>query len=110
MNEDENDKPRMIRDGVYGDECIPWFLHSHVNPPTDPLTIQLLALVEDLPCIPGPQTVGPENYHRIFAAFKLREPLFSRKSHRNILELLLGTKSLEQVFAELNRQDHPKPE
>ncbi len=41
---------------------IPWFLHSFVNPPTDPLTIRLLALVEDLPSIPGPKTVGSENY------------------------------------------------
>ena len=43
-------------------EEIPWFLHSFVNPPTDPLTIRLLALVEDLPSIPGPKTVGSENY------------------------------------------------
>ena len=38
-------------------EEIPWFLHSFVNPPTDPLTIRLLALVEDLSSIPGPQAV-----------------------------------------------------
>jgi hypothetical protein len=38
-------------------EEIPWFLHSFVNPPTDPPTIRLLALVEDLSSIPGPQAV-----------------------------------------------------
>ena len=48
---------------------IPWFLHSFVNPPADPLTIQLIALVEDLPEIPGPKTVGPENYSKILDAF-----------------------------------------
>jgi tetratricopeptide (TPR) repeat protein len=47
------------------EEAIPWFLHSFVNPPQDPLGIRLLALVEDLPSIPGPATVGPENYSQI---------------------------------------------
>jgi hypothetical protein len=41
-----------------------------VNPPKDPLTVSLLALVEDLPAIPGPQTVGSENYSRILDAFE----------------------------------------
>ena len=41
---------------------IPWFLHSFVKPPTDSLTVRLLALVEDMPSIPGPKTVGAENY------------------------------------------------
>ena len=41
-------------------EQIPWFLQSFVSPPTDPLTVCLLALVEDLPPIPGPKTVGPK--------------------------------------------------
>jgi tetratricopeptide (TPR) repeat protein len=35
-------------------EELPWFMQSVINPPTDPLTVQLLALVEDLPSIPGP--------------------------------------------------------
>ena len=50
-------------------EQISWFLHSFVNPPTDPLTVRLLALVEDMPSIPGPKTVGAENYSRILDAF-----------------------------------------
>lgn len=33
---------------------LPWFLNSLIYPPIDPLTIQLLALVEDLEPIPGP--------------------------------------------------------
>ena len=53
-------------------EQIPWFLHSFVNPPTDPLTIRLMALVEDLPSIPGPKTVGSANYSRLFDAFMKR--------------------------------------
>ena len=53
-------------------QAFPWFLHSLVNPPSDPLTIRLLALVEDLPSIPGPKTVGSENYSRIFDAFMKR--------------------------------------
>lgn len=43
---------------------LPWFEHCMHYPPTDSLTIQLRALVEGLPSIPGPQTVGPENYSR----------------------------------------------
>ena len=38
-------------------EEIRWFLHSFVNP-YRPMAIRLLALVEDLPSIPGPKTVG----------------------------------------------------
>ena len=51
---------------------IPWFLHLFVNPPTDPLTIRLLVLVEDLPSIPGPKTVGSENHSKILKAFMKR--------------------------------------
>jgi hypothetical protein len=56
-------KPRMIRDEPAEGEDIPWFLHSFVSPTTNPLTVQLLALVEDLPSLPGPQAVGAENYY-----------------------------------------------
>lgn len=97
------------------EDDIPWFLHSSVNPPTDSLTIGLLALVEDLPSIPGPKPVGPENDSRIFGAFKKRgwtgfkeefdrivprdradyadvkrdllcEPLFNIKAYRNMAD------------------------
>ncbi len=119
-------------------EEIPWFLHSLVNPPTDPLTIRLLALVEGLPPIPGPQTVGPENYSRIFDAFMkrgwlgfeeefdrivprsradyadvkrdlLREPVFSLRAHRNLADAVLGTKTVEEIFDEMERQREQKP-
>jgi tetratricopeptide (TPR) repeat protein len=53
-------------------EELSWFLQSFINPPTDPLTVQLLALVEELPSIPGPKTVGSENYLRIVDAFMTR--------------------------------------
>ena len=48
---------------------LPWFLHSIVNPPTNPLTVRLLALVDGTPSIPGPKTVGSENYSHIADAF-----------------------------------------
>ncbi len=119
---------------------IPWFLHSFVNPPADPLTIRLLALVADLPSIPGPQTVGPENYSRIsraflehgWAAFEeefdrivprsradyadvkrdlLREPIFDIKCHRNLADLALGTKTYDEIVAEIeSERQHQKPQ
>jgi tetratricopeptide (TPR) repeat protein len=120
-------------------EEIPWFLHSFVNPPTDPLTIRLLALVEDLPSIPGPKTVGSENYSRIFDAFMKRgwagfeeefdrivprdradyadvkrdmlcEPIFSMKAHRNMADAVLGRKTVDEIFDEMARQQEQKPQ
>jgi Flp pilus assembly protein TadD len=112
-------------------EKIPWFLHSFVNPPTDPLTIQLIALVEDLPSIPGPKTVGAENYHKILDAFMdrgwagfeeafdhivprnrpdyeqvkrdlLREPIFNVKAHRNTARALAaGTGASEETLEDV---------
>lgn len=118
---------------------IPWFLHSFVNPPTDPLTIRLLALVEDLPSIPGPKTVGSENYSRISDAFMERgwagfeeefdrivprdradyaevkrhmlcEPIFSIKAHRNMADIVLGKKTVDEIFDEMERQREHKPQ
>jgi hypothetical protein len=91
---------------------LPWFMRALLEPPTDPLTVQLMALVEGLPSIPGPKTVGPDNYSKIFDAFMQRgwpgfeeefdrivprdrpdykqvkrdilcEPIFSAEAHRN---------------------------
>jgi tetratricopeptide (TPR) repeat protein len=113
-----------------GKEKIPWFLHSLANPPTDPLTIQLVALVEDLPSIPGPKTVGPENYSQISRVFMdrgwvgfeeefdrivprdrpdyaevkrdlLREPLFNMRAHRNMARMMVGDESVDDVLAEI---------
>jgi tetratricopeptide (TPR) repeat protein len=113
---------------------MPWFLHSFVKPPTDPLTVRLLALVEDLPSIPGPKTVGSANYSRIVEGFMKRgwegfeeefdrivtrdrpdyadvkrdllcEPLFSIKAHKNLAELVLGRKTFDEIWEE-NREDN----
>jgi tetratricopeptide (TPR) repeat protein len=120
-------------------EEIPWFLHSFVNPPTDPLTIRLLALVEDLPSIPGPKTVGSENYSRVSDAFMKRgwagfeeefdrivprdradyadvkrdmlcEPIFSVNAHRNMADAVLGRKTVDEIFDEMARQQEQKPQ
>jgi len=120
-------------------EKIPWFLHSFVHLPADPLTIRLLALVEDLPPIPGHQTVGSDNYDRIYDAFMergwagfeeefdrivprerpdyadvkrdlLREPIFSIKAHRNLADAVLGRKTVDEIFDEMDRQREQKPQ
>lgn len=112
---------------------IPWFLHSHVNPPTDPMTVALLAMVEDLPFLQGPEIVGPENYTRIFDAFTtrgwpafeaefdsivprsrpnyadvkrdvLRSPAFSIKAHRNLTDAFLGDRTVDEIFDEMRRK------
>lgn len=100
-------------------EKIPWFMHSFANPPADPLTVQLIALVEDLPPIAGPRTVGTENYSKILRAFMDRgwagfeeefghivprdrpdyeqvkrdllcEPVFKMKAHRNLARAFMA--------------------
>ena len=53
-------EPQYIADLRRKRRDFPWF-HSVVNPPKDPLTLRLLALVEGLPSLPGRQTVGAEN-------------------------------------------------
>ena len=115
-------------------EAIPWFLHSFVNPPSDPLTIQLLALVGDLPSIPGPKTAGADNYSRISDAFMkrgwagfeeefdrivprdradyadvkrdlLREPIFSLEAHRNLADAVLGDRTVDEIFDEMEQSE-----
>lgn len=110
---------------------LPWFMRALVEPPTDPLTVQLMALVEVLPDIPGPQTVGPENYSRMFDAFMERgwpgfeeeferivprnrpdyeqmkrdilcEPIFSAKVHRNMTRAFMAsTGNSEETFEDV---------
>lgn len=92
------------------------FSGSLADPPTDPLTIQLREQAENMDPIPGPKTVGSENYTQILDAFTkrgwvgfeetfdrivprsradyvkvkrdlLREPVFSLKAQRNMLRL-----------------------
>lgn len=99
---------------------LPWFMRALLEPPTDPLTVQLMALVEGLPSMPGPKTVGPDNYSKIFDAFMqrgwpgfeeefdrivprsradyeqvkqniLREPIFRANVHRNMTRALMAS-------------------
>jgi tetratricopeptide (TPR) repeat protein len=114
-------------------ETVPWFLDSLIHPPTDPLTIRLLALVEDLESIPGPKTVGSENYSKVAQAFLnrgwagfeeafdsivprtrsdyveikrdlLRESIFNRKTHLNMARVMSGKATTEEVWEEIARQ------
>jgi tetratricopeptide (TPR) repeat protein len=116
----------------------PWFLHSLVKPPSDPLTVRLLALVEGLPSIPGPKTVGSENYTLIVNAFMKRgwegfeeefdrivksnrpdyadvkrdllcEPLFSIKAHRNLAKLVLGKKTIYEIWEDDREDEEREP-
>jgi hypothetical protein len=130
----------LRRDLAEQSEQIPWFLQSFVNSPTDPHTVSLLALVEDLPPIPGPKTLGTENYSRVFDAFMkrgwagfeeafdrivprdredyaaikrdlLREPVFNMQAHRHMADVVLGRKTVDEVFDEMGRQlDQRKPQ
>jgi tetratricopeptide (TPR) repeat protein len=113
---------------------LPWFLESLAHPPADPLTIQLLALVEDLESIPGPKTLGPENYSKVADAFidrgwtgfeeafdaivprsrsdyadvkrdLLRESIFNRRTHSNMARIMLGKATLEEVLDEVRRKE-----
>ena len=113
-------------------ESLPWFLYAIIKPPTDPLTVELLSLVEDLESIPGPKTIGSENYSKILQAFMargwagfeeafdrivprtrtdyadvkrslLREPVFNRKVHRNMLRMASGD-NIEDVLGDIRRE------
>jgi tetratricopeptide (TPR) repeat protein len=99
---------------------LPWFLHSLVNPPTDPLTIELLQQTAGMEPVPGPKTVGSANYKIISDAFLnhgwagfeqafdrvisrsrqdyadvkralLREPIFNLEVHRKMAMLMQAT-------------------
>lgn len=109
-----------------------WAVNAYRVPPTDPLTIQLLALVDGLESIPGPRTVGPENYSRISKAFfargwagfeeafdavvprtrpdyadvkrdLLRESIFNPKVHSRMARVLLGETSVEEIMDEVEK-------
>jgi hypothetical protein len=118
---------------------IPWFLHSLLKPPTNALTVRLLALVEGMPSIPGPKTVGAENYSRIVDAFMkngwegfedefdrivdparpdyadvkrdlLCEPLFSIRYHKNLAELVSGEKTIDEIWEENRKHEEREPQ
>ena len=119
---------------------LPWFLHCIQYPPTDPLTRELLALVDGLPPVPGPKTIGPENYSRVseaflsrgwagfeeafdavvsrdradYAAIKrelLRESIFSPKVHLRMARMSLGESTIDEIMDEIARDRVPhKPQ
>lgn len=113
-------------------EQLPWFLHCIKYPPTDPLTIQLLALVDGLDEVPGPKTIGPENYSKVSQAFLnrgwagfeeafdeivprtqadyasvkrelLRESIFNPMVHQRMSRIFLGESTVAEVMEEVER-------
>jgi tetratricopeptide (TPR) repeat protein len=119
---------------------VPWFVHCLRNPPTDPLTVQLRTLVQDLPPLPGTQVVGPENYLKILKAFLdrgwagfeesfnqvvpptrpdyvqlkrdlLREPIFNPRMHVRMARLHEGKATVEEIMDEIEtRRLPPEPQ
>jgi tetratricopeptide (TPR) repeat protein len=115
---------------------LPWFLHPIKFPPADPLTLRLIQFVEGMKSIPGPKTVGAENYSKISEAFYasgwagfedafdaaiprsradyadikrdlLREPIFNPKVHERLSKLFLGQATVEETMEEIKRDDGP---
>ena len=115
---------------------LPWFVHAIKFPPTDPLTLQLMPLVQGMESIPGPKTVGAENYSAISKAFLatgwagfeeafdtvvprsradyadikrdlLREPIFNPKVHERMSKMLLGQATVEETMEEIKRDRGP---
>ena len=112
--------------------ALPWFLHCLRFPPADPLTRELIALVDGLEPIPGPKTVGETNYARIFSAFcdrgwvgfeeefnqiiprdredyveikrdLLREPIFMKTVHQRMARIYTGKATIDEVFKEIEQ-------
>lgn len=109
-----------------------WFLKPYTHPATDPLTVQLLAVVEGLPSVPGPKTVGSENYTHISHAYfeegwpgferafdeviprarpdyadikreLLRESIFNPQVHSRMARSVLGITSIDEILDEINK-------
>ncbi len=118
-------------------EKLPWFVHCVKYPPADPLTKQLLALVECLESVPGPKTIGSENYAKVSEAFfdrgwagfeeafdeiiprarpdyaslkreLLRESIFNPKVHLRMSRTLLGEITIKEALEEAAR-DRAQP-
>jgi hypothetical protein len=95
--------------------------------------------VDGLDSIPGPQTIGSENYSTIFSAFMacgwrgfeevfnqivprtrpdyaqvkrdlLREDIFRTKVHQRMSRIFLGQSTIEQVMEEVRRDRSQKPQ
>jgi hypothetical protein len=116
---------------------LPWFLHCVKYPPTDPLTRELLPLVEGLEPVPGPKTIETENYAKVSHAFLdrgwagfeeafdaivpctrpdyasvkrelLREPIFNPKVHLRMSRILSGETTIKEALEEAAR-DRTQP-
>ena len=114
-----------------------WFLQPLKSPPKDPLTKQLISLVEGLDSVPGPQTLGPENYAKVSRAFfargwegfeeafdaimprtrpdyaevkreLLREPIFNPKVHLRMARLIAGKATVSEIMEEVARDEASK--
>ncbi len=115
---------------------LPWFLHAIKFPPADPLTLRLMQFVQGMESIPGPKTVGAENYAAISRAFLasgwagfeeafdaaiprsradyadikrdlLRESIFNSKVHERLSKLFLGEATVEETMEEVKRDIGP---
>jgi tetratricopeptide (TPR) repeat protein len=119
---------------------LPWFLNCIKNPPADPLTKQLLALIDGLESVPGPETIGPEDYAKVSEAFLnrgwdgfekafdaivprtrpdyadvkrelLREPIFNPRVHSRMARIFLKQATIDEVTTEIaNEQKPDKPQ
>ena len=127
---------RLLQEREQRAKQLPWFLHCLKFPPEDPVTRELIALVDGMQTIPGPQTVGSENYSRISKAFYergwegfeeefnrpfapdrsdyidikrdlLREPIFLKKVHERMARVVLGKSTVEEVLDEANHPEVP---
>lgn len=114
-----------------------WFLKPLKSPPQDPLTKQLITLVEGLEPVPGPQTLGPESYAKVSRAFfargwegfeeafdaivprtrpdyaevkreLLREPIFNPKVHLRMARLIAGEATASEIMEEVDREQASK--
>lgn len=114
---------------------LPWFERALKFPPKNPMTIELLKLVDGMTPLDGPKVVGPENYARIRNAFfdrgwegfeeefnriyssdrpdyldikrdLLREAVFLTKVHQRMLRLYRGEATVGEVMEEIHQ---PKP-
>ena len=115
---------------------LPWFLHAIKFPPTDPLTLQIMPLVQGMESVPGPKTVGAENYSAISNAFLasgwagfeeafdaviprsrvdyadikrdlLREPIFNPRVHSRMARVVLGEATVDEILEEASRSEKP---
>lgn len=127
---------KFLRDQGTPSARMPWFLHALRFPPEDPVTRELLVLVDGMTPLNGPNVVGPDNYRRISKAFRergwegfeeefsrlyppdrpdsidikrdlLREALFLTKVHTRASRIYLGEATVEEVMDEIHRSPDP---